>query len=455
MKLTTYPRSRVNVVIAFSRTARRSALIGGISVMLSGCSNLTDVSAPDVVQPSSLANAAGADALRAGAISSFFGLFTGGIRAGTETSIVSLSGVMADEMLGIAGIYGGPDQRIVPEPNTGYLYLESHRARSNAIGAILALQKYAPTMRPKIGELFALVGYTEVFFGEELCSGVPLSEFVDGRPAYGQPLTTQQMFDRANADFDSAVVYAADSVRLLNLARIGKGRALLNMRRFAEASATVSAVPTGYLYVSSNSAAVQPNGMFIATNNMRQVGVSDREGVNGLAFRSENDPRVPTRLIGKGIDNVTDIYSYTRYASAASPVTLASGVEARLIEAEAALQAGNAAQMLVLLNGLRADAGVRAQYAVPAGQLAPLALPATRADQEDLLFHERAFWLFATAHRHGDLRRLVRQYSRPTESVFPTGAFRGGQLYGTDVNYTPDPAQPNNPNYTKCLDRAP
>src|SRR5439155_17247989 len=48
-------------------------------------------------------------------------------------------------------------------------------------------------------------------------------------------------------------------------------------------------------------------------------------------------PRVPTTLVGKGSDNVTDIYGDTRISSN-TPIPFASGVEARLIEAEAALQ---------------------------------------------------------------------------------------------------------------------
>ncbi len=92
-----------------------------------------------------------------------------------------------------------------------------------------------------------------------------------------------------------------------------------------------------------------------------------------------------------------------------APVPLATGTEARLIEAEAALAAANATDYLAKLNVPRA--------AFTGGTLAPLADPGTKAAREDLLFRERAFWMYFTAHRVGDLRRLVRQYGRAATSV--------------------------------------
>lgn len=100
---------------------------------------------------------------------------------------------------------------------------------------------------------------------------------------------------------------------------------------------------------------------------------------------------------------------------------LSSGVEARLIEAEAALATGG--PWLEILNDLRAT------QISPA--LEPLEDPGDAAAQLDLLFRERAFWLFGTGHRLGELRRLVHAYDRPTETVFPTGTHPIGALYET------------------------
>jgi hypothetical protein len=86
--------------------------------------------------------------------------------------------------------------------------------------------------------------------------------------------------------------------------------------------------------------------------------------------------------------------------------------------------------------------------------LDPLATPGDAITATDLLFRERAFWLFATGHRLGDLRRLIRQYGRDPETVFPTGEYyKGGLTYGVDVNLPLPRREENNPNVTGCLDR--
>ena len=82
--------------------------------------------------------------------------------------------------------------------------------------------------------------------------------------------------------------------------------------------------------------------------------------------------------------------------------------------------------------------------------------PGTPAAELNLIFRERAFWMFSTGHRTGDLRRLVKFYGRSTESVFPTGAWHKGGNYGPDVNFPVPQAEENNPNVTAghaCIDR--
>jgi hypothetical protein len=143
-----------------------------------------------------------------------------------------------------------------------------------------------------------------------------------------------------------------------------------------------------------------------------------------------------------GVDNVTEVWAFVPYEAPNAPIPLAGGIEARLIEAEAALQTGDAGTWLSVHNTLRASVG-----------LAPLADPGTTVARLDLHFRERAFWLFLTGHRHGDLRRLVRQYGRDAETVFPSGTWRDGQGYGAATTMAPGADARNNPNYIGCLNR--
>ena len=95
--------------------------------------------------------------------------------------------------------------------------------------------------------------------------------------------------------------------------------------------------------------------------------------------------------------------------------------------------------------------------------LAPLTDPGDQASRVDLMFCERAFWLYLSGHRLGDLRRLVRQYSRSADAVFPGGGGaqyvidgnpKGG-IFGNDVNLSIPFDETNNPKFSACIDRNP
>ena len=78
----------------------------------------------------------------------------------------------------------------------------------------------------------------------------------------------------------------------------------------------------------------------------------------------------------------------------------------------------------------------------------------TQAAAIDLLYRERAYWLWLTGHRLGDLRRLVRVYNRDTEAVFPTGQLTAplDGTYGSGTTVTVPFSERNNPNFQGCLD---
>ena len=52
-----------------------------------------------------------------------------------------------------------------------------------------------------------------------------------------------------------------------------------------------------------------------------------------------------------------------------------------------------------------------------------------------------------------DLRRLVRQYGRTQDKVFPTGQYHDGNQYGSDVNLELPVEELPNSNYKGCIDR--
>ena len=70
-------------------TARRLRLAIAVCTIATAC--VTDVSAPDVVTPSALENAVGAQALRAGALNAFAGIHA------ADAGQITVSGTLADE----------------------------------------------------------------------------------------------------------------------------------------------------------------------------------------------------------------------------------------------------------------------------------------------------------------------------------------------------------------------
>ncbi|MCU0633548.1 MAG: hypothetical protein MUE41_01640 [Gemmatimonadaceae bacterium] len=432
----------------------------------------------DVATPGSLNDPAVLPTLRASAISDL----QVAMGAGLENGVITNAGLLADEFIW-AETFPTRFEMDVRSTNPinvtlDGVYQSLQRAR---VTAERVEQRYAtlqPT-NPGRAEVQALAAYSYILLAEMYCNGIPLSRFdADaGTSELGDPLTNAVIYQRAVAKFDSALAVigtpatpTAEQTRIANLARVGKGRALINLGRFADAAAAVAAVPTSFRYVliHSENTGRQNNGVFLPTNNFPRFSVGNREGINGLPFVSDgaSDPRVfsplgdgSTGFNRVGADNLTLMYYQTKYPTRSSGVVFADGVEARLIEAEQLQRTGG--DYLAVLNTLRANlptllfnTALPTRFTPPAvDPLPPLTQPTTVAAQVDQLFKERAYWMFLTGHRLGDLRRLVRQYGRDAEAVFPTGAFHKGGTYGIDVNFPISFLETNNPKFTGCIDR--
>ena len=126
-------------------------------------------------------------------------------------------------------------------------------------------------------------------------------------------------------------------------------------------------------------------------------------------------------------------------------------MDARLYEAEAKLVANDIPGMMAILNALRAATPTIGITKIPA--MAALPAPPDLTSATTLLFREKAFWTFGRGQRLPDLRRLIRQYGRTQDKVFPTGQFFKGGNYGTDVNFPIPTTESTNPLFKGCLDR--
>ena len=461
-------------------TSRRSVglLLAGLALSLSACDvdKTLAVRDPDVANPTSLNDITVLPTLRASTLSDLQVAFG----ASGEDGVVNYGALLGDEFTWSETFptRGEMDQRNVNPINgtLSNLYNNLQRARATADRTSAAYYKLQAT---NIGrsETQAIAAYTYILLGETFCNGVPVSNFDvnAGTFVLGMPQTTAQLFTTALAKLDSALVgvdvAASANASVVNLIRVGRGRALLNLNRPADAAAAVAAVPTTYRYLlfHSENTARQNNNIFNVSLNFPRFSVSGNEGGTGLRYRLDStDVRVYAPR-GKGValspsvgaDGTTPQFVVTKYPSRSAPIIFADGVEARLIEAENAARTGGA--YVGILNTLRASAATL--ILTPPGPSTLLtnppavaALPAltagaTAAAQIDQVFQERAYWMFMTGHRLGDMRRLIKHIGRNSETVFPTGTYFKGGTYGVDVNFPVPFQETNNPNFTQCLDR--
>lgn len=442
------------------RPAAPAVVLGGLglAILAAGCSidNALAVKTPDIVQLGSITTADALPAVRAAVISDFQVAFGGS--SGDEGQ-AQMAGLMTDELFNAESFPTRIelDMRATQQENATMLtiFRDIQRARETAEIGEQRFSSLDPTNADR-PEIVALGGFTYVILAENYCSGVPFSSVdATGKFDFGGPNTTNQVLDIAIAKFDTAITLAttAGNSAALNLALVGRGRALLDKGDFAGAAAAVAQVPTGFVYdiLHDENSSRQNNGIFSFAQSARRFSIPDREGGNGLPFRTlgATDGRLAVRRAGTGFDNVTPLFVTAKYQSRSSPTMLASGVEARLIEAEAALNAGDDATLLAKLNEARAAAPTYAlSPATPPPPPAPIAaLPATKDAKIDLLFQERAIDLFLTSHRLGDMRRLIRQYGRNAETVFPTGPYPKGGVYGTEVTFPVPFEERNNPQF--------
>jgi hypothetical protein len=358
------------------------------------------------------------------------------------------------------------DERILPEGTSAGTYsygqLQSVRANANLALHALALYDTAPgtqaIQRVLRGELYAVSGYAEILLADLFCSGVPLSTLDFHQDfTYAPSSRWDQVYRHASVLLDSALQLAPANDSVLNLARVLKGRTQLALGNYAAAADDVALVPTAFQYRLT----------FETRQGRYLVTVADREGGNGLPYRSSGDPRTATTIVclpGSYLCSVSDtLTTPVKYASVGyAPFVVANGIEARLIEAEAALQANpSSAQWLTILNALRTNGTGGVNNLTPlADSGATLTGTAATAARVAELFHERAYWLFLTGHRQGDLRRLLRQYSQyaafhSQAQVYPNGRYPapGNGLYGQDFTVPIPTDEYSNPNYHGCLNR--
>lgn len=431
---------------------------------LSACTatEVLEVTDPDLINPGDVSSAAGANAVRLGALARFNSATSG------EESLLLLGGLFSDEWNNGDSFIARQeiDQRTITIENSFLATTDRvwHRAVISSQQALGLLREFSPTAPGwQLAEMYLVQAYLENLAADHFCSGIVFSAVVNGAEVYGAPTPTPEVYARALAHADSGLALitgtTATDLRVRHALQVVKGRVLLNQNSPAAAATAVAGVPNSFQYQQFHAITATSNSFWNLGNIAGRYSVSTGEGQNGLNFATANDPRVPIcqgndavcRAIGAIRPNRDDLstpfFVQRIWPARESSVAILIGAEARLIEAEAQLRAGQPAVALATLNALRAT--------VPG--LVPLTDAGTEAARLDQLFRERGFALFGRGTRTGDMRRLIRQYGRSAATVFPTGVWHKGGNYGTDVTFPIPFVETNNPvaGAGICLNRNP
>ena len=457
--------------------AAAGALLAGTVACSDTRDTLLEAVDPDVINPQDIQSADGALALYYGALNRLKDATAGGPTNGRESTWLA-GGLLADEWSTSSTFVQNDeiDERSIQLNNSTvtYEFRALARVRTTANQALAGLKQYRATETSRIAEMYMARGFAEMQMASDFCNGLPLSDASGVDIKYGKQLSVTEVFSVAVASFDSALAVNtgtdAQSTLVRNATRVLKARAQLGLGQIAEAGATVGGttpVPTNFSYDITFSLTTGDNGLWSQAASQLRYTIGDSlEGNphnllvrNALPFYSARDPRLPASYTvsanGRDTTKAQDGKTFVRLTTLwkqTSTVALANGLDARLIEAEARLKAGDAAGMLSILNALRASPPKLSE--VQPAPLPALTDPGTADARVNLLFREKAFWTFSRGQRLGDLRRLIRQYGRTPDTTFPVGEHYRGGAYGPDVNLPVPQDEQNNPNFVQCTNRS-
>ena len=266
--------------------------------------------------------------------------------------------------------------------NYGY-YTPFQRARFLAEDAVRRITEFSdadvPDKSNVLGTLNAYAGYSLVHLGENYCEMA-----LDNGPLM-QP---REVLALAADRFTTAMSQASDP-SIVNMARVGRARANLDLGNLSEAAADAEQVPEGFVRNAEYSTAQirRENSTYNRTEtDYLSVGFAWRD----LTVGGMPDPRVPVVNTGrKGQDGETDQWDQLKYTSRDDPIPIASWREAQFIIAEARM--GQAA--LDALNR------VRDVYGIPHIQMSEV------DDMLATILEERKRTFFLEGHWHSDMIR--------------------------------------------------
>lgn len=415
--------------------SKRCSLRGGPTAILlvvalaaggvTGCD--LDVNDPDVVTPDQLEGPAAVQ----GQINGIVGDFQE-----SYDDVIRYVALFTDEMI-LGGTFPSRidvDERNITPTNptlTGDLYEPLHVSRASADEGVQnftealddpEFSEVQGQLREGIalGQLYG--GYSRIVFAEVYCQSI-----FGGPNGESGPVGSDARMEEALSLLQEAESSALDAglSDVANAARVGQARALIWLGRYGEAAQAASDVPTDFVYFSrysSNNPIEQGNELHIQS--WGALGFQVRWTVGDGRTGSRHNERWPyfEEWAAQGLLDTIPPPEFEPtelgvtgalqllYDSPDDNVVLASGWEARMIEAENMLRNGSPEAAEDLVNDLLGDPGVNPMLDVNSSlPLGPFeAVDFTGDLENDLpeLARARASGLWLSGTRQGTLRRF-------------------------------------------------
>jgi hypothetical protein len=233
------------------------------------------------------------------------------------------------------------------------------------------------------------LGFALELMAETMCAGV-----IQGGPS----LTDAQLLDSAITRFGDAITVATaagtSGASIVNQSRVGMARAQLQRGNYTGAQQTAALVPAGFqanIVTSANAATQGTLGNAFYGNTIgNQITTPQLYRIQDTRLPMDSLTRAGVKTL-----NGLKVVDQTKYPGYASPIRLASSLEAQYISAEAQLHgSGNTAPALTLIASRRSAGG----QGVYAGGVDSLSVITELLNQR-----ARDFWL--EGKKLGDLRR--------------------------------------------------
>jgi len=224
---------------------------------------------------------------------------------------------------------------------------------------------------PETARAHVFGGLANRWFGENFCQVIFSQPYDEENPGpageidTGDPQERDAAFRRAIALLERAIQNAGGSSDIVNAAEGGLAQVYMGLGDFSNAVAHAAKVPTDYVFAAaySSNSSREESQVWRETHARHEVSAwMTLAGTVGAG-----DPRTPWTDCsapgsgcpsGNGADGQTIHVRQEKYPTRDDDIPLVKGTEMRLIEAEAALMAGDLAGAMAKINEMRAHFGL-------------------------------------------------------------------------------------------------